>query len=71
MYVIVRHELIDPPAAFARGERLKRGEGAPRGAQALQFFPSEDGSDRHVPLGGALGRRGPVVRRRASSVRRA
>ena len=44
MYVIVRHELIDPPAAFERGERLKRGEGAPSGAQALQFFPSEDAS---------------------------
>jgi hypothetical protein len=44
MYVIVRHDLIDPPAAFERGERLKRGEGAPSGAQALQFFPSEDAS---------------------------
>ena len=44
MYVIVRHELSDPPAAFARGERLKRGEGAPAGAAALQFFPSTDGT---------------------------
>jgi len=42
MYVIVRHELIDPPAALERGERLKRGEGAPSGAQALQFLPSAD-----------------------------
>ena len=44
MYVIVQHELTDPPAAFARGERLKRGEGAPRGARALQFYPSRDGT---------------------------
>ena len=44
MYVIVRHELYDPAAAFARGERLKRGEGAPAGAAALQFFPSTDGA---------------------------
>ena len=44
MYVIVQHELIDAPAAFAQGERLKRGEGAPRGAQALQFYPSRDGT---------------------------
>ena len=44
MYVIVQHELADPPAAFARGERLKRGEGAPRGARALQFYPSRDGT---------------------------
>ena len=44
MFVIVRHELIDPPGAFARGERLKRSEGAPGGAVALQFFPSTDGT---------------------------
>ena len=44
MYVIVQHELIDPPAAFARGERLKRERGSPGGASALQFFPSEDGT---------------------------
>jgi hypothetical protein len=44
MYVIVRHELIDPPTALERGERLKRGDGAPSGALALQFFPSEDAS---------------------------
>ena len=44
MYVVVRHELSDPPAAFARGERLKRGEGAPAGAVALQFLPSAEGA---------------------------
>jgi hypothetical protein len=44
MYVVVRHQLTDPPTAFARGERLKSGEGAPRGARVLQFYPSDDGS---------------------------
>jgi hypothetical protein len=44
MYVVVQHELTDPPEALARGERLKRGEGAPAGARALQFYPSQDGT---------------------------
>ena len=44
MYVVVQHQLTDPPAALARGERLKRGDGAPRGARALQFYPSRDGT---------------------------
>jgi hypothetical protein len=44
MYVVVQHQITDPPTAFARGERLKRGEGAPRGARALQFYPSQDGT---------------------------
>ena len=44
MYVVVQHELSDPREAFARGERLKRGVGAPAGAQALQFYPSQDGT---------------------------
>jgi hypothetical protein len=43
MFVIVWHELLDPPTAFARGERLKRGEGAPEGTQVLQFLPGADG----------------------------
>ena len=43
MLVVVQHTLTDPPAAFARGERLKRGEGAPSGTRVLQFLPSRDG----------------------------
>ncbi len=43
MFVIVWHELVDPPTAFERGERLKRGEGAPEGTRVLQFFPATDG----------------------------
>jgi hypothetical protein len=43
MFVIVWHELVDSPTAFARGERLKRGEGAPSGTRVLQFYPGTDG----------------------------
>lgn len=44
MLIVVQHTLTDPPTAFARGERLKRGEGAPRGTHVLQFLPSQDGT---------------------------
>lgn len=44
MLVVVQHTLVDPPRAFERGERLKRGEGAPRGTSVLQFLPSRDGT---------------------------
>ena len=43
MFVVVCHKLLDPPTAFARGERLQRGEGAPRGTRVLQFYPGVDG----------------------------
>jgi hypothetical protein len=43
MLVVVQHTLTDPPTAFARGERLQRGDGAPAGTGVLQFFPSQDG----------------------------
>lgn len=42
MYVVVNHQLTDPPAAFQRGQKLMTGEGAPEGARVLQFFPSRD-----------------------------
>ena len=44
MYVVVVHDIKDPQTAFARGEKLIRGEGAPAGARGLQFYPSRDGS---------------------------
>jgi hypothetical protein len=44
VYIVVQHRIVDAGTAFARGERLKRGEGAPRGARALQFYPSQDGT---------------------------
>lgn len=44
MLVVVQHKLTDPPAAFARGARLQRGDGAPAGSRVLQFLPSQDGT---------------------------
>lgn len=44
MYVVVHHRVKDQQAAFARGEKLVRNEGAPLGARGLQFYPSQDGS---------------------------
>jgi hypothetical protein len=42
MYVIVQHRIVDPETAFARGEKLIKGEGAPAGVRNLQFYPSRD-----------------------------
>ena len=44
MYVVAKHEILDPAVALPRGERLPKGEGAPAGVRALQFYPSVDGS---------------------------
>ena len=44
MYIVVQHRIRDPQTAFARGERLIKGEGAPAGTRALQFYPSRDAS---------------------------
>lgn len=42
MYVIVHHRISNPEVAFSRGEKLIKGEGAPAGVRALQFYPSRD-----------------------------
>lgn len=44
MYVAVIHDIKNPEAAFARGEKLVKNEGAPNGARGLQFYPATDGS---------------------------
>ena len=44
MYVVVEHRIKDAETAFARGDKLIRGDGAPAGARALQFYPATDGS---------------------------
>jgi hypothetical protein len=44
MYVVVHHHFKNPEVAFARGERLIKQEGAPAGANGLQFYPAADGS---------------------------
>ena len=42
MYVVVQHRIRNPQAAFTRGERLMKNEGAPAGVRNLQFYPSRD-----------------------------
>ena len=44
MYVIVHHDIQDPPAAFERGQALIAGTGAPDGTKVLQFYPRVDGT---------------------------
>jgi hypothetical protein len=44
MYVVVYHQFKDPQAAFARGEKLIKNEGAPSGVRGLQFYPSREGT---------------------------
>ncbi len=44
MYVAMVHQIKNPETAFARGEALIKGEGAPTGTRALQFYPAADGS---------------------------
>jgi hypothetical protein len=44
MYVVVQHSFKDPQAAFTRGERLIKNEGAPTGVRGLQFYPARDAS---------------------------
>ena len=44
MYVVVQHRIKDQQAAFSRGEKLVKNEGAPTGVHGLQFYPSRDGS---------------------------
>ena len=44
MYVVVQHRIKDPSTAFARGAKLVKNEGAPRGVRGLEFYPSRDGA---------------------------
>ena len=44
MYVVVQHSFKDPQAAFSRGQRLIKNEGAPTGVRGLQFYPARNGS---------------------------
>jgi hypothetical protein len=44
MYVVVQHRFTNTPLAFSRGEKLMKNEGAPAGANVLQFYPARDGS---------------------------
>jgi hypothetical protein len=42
VFIVLQHRIIDPEPAFARGENLLTGNGAPAGTRVLQFYPSRD-----------------------------
>ena len=52
MYVIVHHQLTDPPTVFERGNRLVAGEGAPASVRVLQFLPGPRRRRRDMRLAG-------------------
>jgi hypothetical protein len=45
MFIVVHHTITDPDTAFARGQNLLDGNGAPSGVRARQFYPSRDKAD--------------------------
>ena len=45
MYVVTHHQFKKPEVAFARGERLIKNDGAPKGVRGLQFYPAQDASE--------------------------
>jgi hypothetical protein len=45
MYIVVQHTITDPEAAFARGQNLLDGNGAPPGVRVREFYPSRDRAD--------------------------
>lgn len=44
MFVVVEHTILNAPVAFARGQNLLEGRGAPTGVQVRKFYPSTDQS---------------------------
>ena len=64
MFIVVHHTITDPETAFARGENLLAGNGAPPGVRVREFYPSRDKADVVLPLGGQLARGGARLRRR-------
>jgi len=42
VFIVLQHRIIDSETAFARGENLLTGNGAPEGTRVLQFYPSRD-----------------------------
>jgi hypothetical protein len=45
MFVVVHHTITDAETAFARGEKLLAGNGAPPGVRVREFLPSRDRAD--------------------------
>lgn len=44
MFIVVEHTIRDATVAFARGQNLLEGRGAPAGVQVRKFYPSTDQS---------------------------
>jgi hypothetical protein len=44
MLIVLQHRITNPTTAFARGQNLLDGNGAPQGTRVLQFYPSTDGN---------------------------
>ncbi len=44
MFIVVQHAIKQAPEAFARGQDLLEGRGAPAGVQVRKFYPSTDQS---------------------------
>ena len=44
MFIVVEHTIRDAAVAFARGQNLLEGRGAPAGVQVRKFYPSTDQS---------------------------
>ncbi len=45
MFFVVHHTIVDPETAFARGQNLLDGSGAPTGVRVRQFYPSREKAD--------------------------
>ena len=45
MFIVVHHTITDQETAFARGQNLLDGTGAPQGVRVREFYPSLDGAD--------------------------
>jgi hypothetical protein len=45
MFLVVHHTITDPETAFARGQDLLAGNGAPPGVRVRGFYPSRDKAD--------------------------
>jgi hypothetical protein len=45
MFIVVHHTITDPETAFARGQNLLAGNGAPLGVRVREFYPSRDKAD--------------------------
>lgn len=44
MFIVVEHTIRDAQVAFARGQNLLEGRGAPAGVRVRKFYPSTDQS---------------------------